>query len=112
MIEALWSVDFSSNFGLQGSGVVVLETGRALGGDSSMMYVGNYAVSHDGILNGELHVTTYSRPSNMQSVVGLDNFHLLISGKADALAMTLTGKVREDPARTISISARRRAELP
>lgn len=112
MIEALWSADFSSNFGLNGSGVIVLETGRALGGDSSMMYVGNYTVSHDGILNGELHVTIYSSPPNMQSVVGFKDFHLLVSGKADTQSMSLTGKVKEDPARIISIFAKRRAELP
>ena len=112
MIEALWSADFNSNFGLSGSGVIVLETGRALGGDSSMMYVGNYTVSPDGIINGELHVTMYSRPPHMQSVVGLDNFHLLVSGKTDAQMMSLTGRVKEDANRTISISAKRRAELP
>ena len=35
MLEALWSVEFVSNVNDSGAGVVVLETGRILGGDSA-----------------------------------------------------------------------------
>lgn len=45
MLEALWSVEFQSSFGLQGNGVVVFETGRVFGGDSTMIYVGNFVLS-------------------------------------------------------------------
>ena len=44
MIEALWSVDFSTNLGMHGFGIAVFETKRILGGDSGMIYVGSYEV--------------------------------------------------------------------
>ncbi len=38
MLEALYGVEFTSNMNYGGYGVVVLETGRILGGDSSFVY--------------------------------------------------------------------------
>ena len=37
MLEAMWGVEFGSNQD-GGYGVVILETGRILGGDSSFIY--------------------------------------------------------------------------
>lgn len=42
MLEALLSVEFVSNVQGSGAGVVVIETGRILGVDSSYLYVGKY----------------------------------------------------------------------
>ncbi|MEW6647174.1 MAG: GrlR family regulatory protein [Pseudomonadota bacterium] len=111
MIEALWSVSFESNFGLAGHGIAVFESGRVLGGDSGMMYVGSYEVKNS-TLEGTIHVTRYANPQGMVSVVGLDDFHLQITGKPDAKVMNLTGFVVEAPERQIAIQAIRRAELP
>lgn len=41
MLEAMWGVEFGSNQD-GGYGVVILETGRILGGDSSFTYIGSY----------------------------------------------------------------------
>jgi hypothetical protein len=52
MLEALWSVSFQSNAQLGpmgGTGVVVFETGRVFGGDSTMIYTGKFRVVNDVI---------------------------------------------------------------
>jgi len=48
MLEAMWAVTFASNVRVgpapdanMGGGIVVLETGRVLGGDLGMTYVGD-----------------------------------------------------------------------
>lgn len=41
-MEGLWTVEFGSNAGLFGSGVVVMRDGRIEGGDNSYYYVGTY----------------------------------------------------------------------
>jgi len=110
MLEALWSVEFSSNLGMKGAGVAVFETGRVLGGDSSYYYVGDAEVVNS-ILRAKLEVTHYSGPRN--SVVGnYDRYHLEISGPVNRNQMILQGHVVEDPRIKMAFRLTRRAELP
>jgi hypothetical protein len=111
MLEALWSIEFKSSFGMEGNGVAVFETGRVLGGDSMMVYVGKFRVEND-FVHADINVTKYAHSSGMASVVGLDKFNLKVAGKPDANNMLLSGYVVEDPSRTITIRTSRRAELP
>ncbi|MGA8864093.1 MAG: GrlR family regulatory protein [Gallionella sp.] len=111
MLEALWSVDFKSSFGMHGNGVVVFETGRLFGGDSTMIYVGSYKVEH-GIIHAEIEVRKYTNVPGMVSVVGLDTFNLTVNGPLGQHELLLSGHVVEDPSRKITIKAIRRAELP
>lgn len=104
MLEALWSVEFQSSFGMHGNGVAVFETGRVLGGDSSMIYVGSFHVEN-GTIDADINVKKYANVPGMVSVVGLNDFNLKVTGKPDAKSMTLVGYVVEDPARRITINA-------
>lgn len=111
MLEALWSVEFQSSFGMQGNGVAVFETGRVLGGDSMMTYVGSFKVENN-LIHADIAVTKYANTPGMASVVGLNSFNLRVTGKPDQASMTLSGYVVEDPSRKITIRTARRAELP
>ena len=111
MLEALWSVEFKSSFGMHGHGVAVFETGRVFGGDSTMIYVGNFQVDN-GAINSTINVKKYAFAPGMSSVVGFDNFNLKVTGTPHANQMVLSGYVVEDPSRKIEIHAVRRAELP
>lgn len=111
MLEALWSVEFQSSFGMRGNGVAVFETGRVFGGDSSMIYVGRFRVEN-GTIVSDINVKKYANVPGMASVVGFDNFNLKVTGKPDQNTMTLSGHVVEDPSRKITIHAVRSAELP
>lgn len=61
MLEALWSVEFISNVGGTGGGVVVLETQRLFGGDSQYFYVGTFKVEGP-LVRATLKVTHYYGP--------------------------------------------------
>lgn len=111
MLEALWSVEFQSSFGMHGNGVTVFETGRVFGGDSAMIYVGSYKVEN-GDIHADISVRKYANVPGMASVVGLDSFNLKVTGKPDRTNMILSGYVVEDPSRKMTIRAVRRAELP
>jgi hypothetical protein len=41
-MNGLWTVEFGSNAGLFGSGVIVMRDGRIEGGDDSYYYIGSY----------------------------------------------------------------------
>ena len=48
MIEALWSTEFrDGNNQMFGSGIVVFENGKVLGGDRGFTFVGNYSIKDD-----------------------------------------------------------------
>lgn len=122
MLEALWSMNFTSNLGLIGCGVVVIETGRILGGDSLMIYIGDYEFKND-IMSARIHVKKYADiPSNADispnigsvSVMGLDDFNLNVKGSlsTDSETLTLEGHVVGNPSLKITINATRRANLP
>ena len=111
MLEALWSVEFQSSFGIHGNCVVVFETGRVFGGDSAMIYVGSYRVE-GGTIYADINVNKYAHVPGMTSVIGFDSFNLKVTGKPGQNMMILSGHVVEDPLRTMTIRAVRRAELP
>ena len=111
MIEALWSVEFRSNLQIVGSGIVVLETGRVFGGDSSMIYVGSYQVSGDDI-KAKLHIHKYAHALGMVSSTGLNDYHLELAGKIDHEEIVLHGHVVGALNLQMVVKAVRRAELP
>jgi hypothetical protein len=41
-VEGLWTIEFGSNAGVFGSGVVILRGGKIEGGDASYYYIGSY----------------------------------------------------------------------
>jgi hypothetical protein len=45
-IEAMYGVEYTSSMNINGSGVLVLETGRVLGGDSSFIFDGDYEIEN------------------------------------------------------------------
>jgi len=102
MIEALYGVEFESNMNDAGYGVVVLETERILGGDSSFVFVGNYKLEN-GIIKAEVKCTKFG---------DIDEFTLSLSGKPQRNEFILQGYMIENPAMKIGIKLTRRAELP
>src|SRR4051812_15063347 len=114
MIEAMYGVKFHSNMGDFGFGVVILETGRVLGGDSSCVYVGEYRVEN-GILKAHVEVTNDRKV--LTSIFGdIDRFHLNCSVKIGPDGFydrfVMDGEVVENPEMKILVEFTRRAELP
>ena len=110
MIEALWSVEFVANTQGFGSGVVVVENGKVLGGDAQYFYVGSCKFEN-GVLHASAVITHYAGPPN--SVFGTSNkFTISVSGTPAHDKFVLRGHVVEVPQLQISINFTRRAELP
>jgi len=109
-VEALWSVEFKSNLQLFGSGVVIFETGRVFGGDSTFYYVGDYEVRNNEI-EGLISITNYS--GNNHSVIGSgNNFNIRLKGPIKSPKMELAGHRVDAPDVKVIVSLIRRAELP
>jgi hypothetical protein len=110
MIEALWSVEFVANTQGFGTGVVVVENGKVLGGDAQYFYVGHCGFEN-GVLQAHVEITHYAGESN--SIFGAaDKFHIEVSGKTAKEKFTLHGHVIGHPELKISMNFTRRAELP
>jgi hypothetical protein len=70
-IEALWLVEFrdTNNAMHSGSGVIVFETGRVFGGDSSIVYLGSYEVVHN-ILTLKVKLIQHTKVDGMSHMFG------------------------------------------
>lgn len=112
MVEALWSVQFGTPDHHFGAGVIVLETGRVLGGDSRYTYVGSYNVN-EGVLTATIHCRKYSDLVTHESVFGdINEFDMVLTGDAHTQRMVLEGHLGNSPSQAMVLEAVRRAELP
>jgi hypothetical protein len=110
MIEAMYGLEFISNQNDGGHGVIILETGRAFGGDSSFIYIGEYTVRNQYI-SAKVKCTNDRRV--LQSIFGaIDEFNLILEGALDHEQMTLQGHMVENPDMQVAVRLTRRAELP
>ena len=88
MLEALWSVHFSTPQGSFGSGIVVIDNGKILGGDASFLYVGWINVVEDTV-TAKLEVRKYADVPGIHSIIGPDKFKLTLTGKKEAMSRSL-----------------------
>lgn len=105
MLDGFWTVVFSAQQDI-GAGVVKIENGRALGGDTSFTYVGPFNVAANGSINAELRIQRHS--AFLPSVLpGLDDYTLLVSGTASGNSFALTGKIKGQESQAMTIKGRR-----
>lgn len=110
MIEAMYGIEFASNQNDGGFGIVILETGRILGGDSSFVFVGDYEVVNGSV---QARIKCTNDRKILQSVFGnINEFNLVLDGASGHNEMTLSGHMVENPAMAIAVKLTRRAELP
>lgn len=109
MIEGLWTLEFRSNVGVLGAGVVILTQGKIFGGDSSYFYVGEYRVTGSDV-RATVRVTHYAGPPS--SIFGpLDNFTIEAQGQLGEPTMGLQGRLVEAQNRQVSAVCTKRAPL-
>jgi len=75
-MQGFWTVNFRGVEGF-GGGVVTLENGQVLGGDSCFTYIGTYT-QDGGTLHGRVHVKRHA--AGLSNVMGRDEFDLEITG--------------------------------
>lgn len=108
MIDGLWTVIFRSNVDL-GSGVVVANNGKLLGGDSGFTYIGGVTNSN-GHLSVRVKIEKFL-PGAKSVLPGLDSYTLALAGKDSPDEIQFTGSVEGHPQATLTVTAKRRADL-
>ena len=112
MFEAVWSVEFLTAAGTSGNSIVIFDAGRIFGGNDTMICTGRYTLV-EGEIGADVKVTTYAiAPGTVPQKGALSTFHLKVKGPQDAQNLFLTGHIVEEPWRTLTFRAVRRAELP
>jgi hypothetical protein len=90
-IEGVYWVQFAAFTGMWGNGIMVLDQGRAAGGDPGFTYVGRYQVEN-GIFKAELAITRYAEGGFAPLPLG------------ETIGLTFTGPVKEGAEPTIAAS--------
>ena len=112
-IEALWTIQFADATApdwLNG-GIVVLETGRAFGGDSMYYYLGTYKIE-GSTLHAEVRVVHYSGPAS--TTFGDDATDFIVKLEGERSGDTILGNMHRPGAPELKLPFRmlKRAELP
>jgi len=109
ILDGTYKVEFTSSLGWFGAGVVSLEDGRVVGGDTSFRYEGTLS-SISGVVTADIAVARHS--GFQQSIFGdLDRFDLDLRGQvANGLGL-LTGFVRGAPALRIKLRLEKQEAL-
>lgn len=113
-IEALWLVKFrDTNNTMYGSGVIIFETGRVFGGDSSIVYLGSYELLHN-ILTLKVKLTQYAEVDGMSNMFGDGKeYEATVTGKYNDTAQILElSGTTEGSNIEIIVTATHFAELP
>jgi T3SS negative regulator,GrlR len=88
MFEGLWIVQFAGMEG-KGGGVVVLQNGIVLGGDSGYTYEGRYAIGEKGI---EAKVRVHNFDPKIGNVIGIKGDYELTFSLEQKSSTVLEGK--------------------
>jgi hypothetical protein len=98
VINGLYKVNFQTDRG-SGQGVLVLENGKAFGGDSTMYYSGDYEV-RGAMIRAKLVSGTHSSSQGRSPVFGASHTTILLTGfveESGPLAARFSGVSQEAP---------------
>lgn len=84
MIDGLWTIEINSALELFTTGIIVLDRGRVLGGDTRFFYIGTYDIDVTGTVHAKVTFTHYAGP------------HLSVVGVVNELTVILSGTPAED----------------
>ncbi|HVJ40016.1 MAG TPA: GrlR family regulatory protein [Dongiaceae bacterium] len=110
-LEALWTMQYRDAGGWQSGGVVVLETGRLFGGDSSFYFIGGYNMAGDK-LTAKAAVEHYDGSNFSAFGVPLKSFS--VEGEFTRKGNLMEGYFWQpgNPSLRLPILLTRRADLP
>ena len=108
-IDGLWTIEFISTLHLVGSGVVVLNDKRLLGGDEGFYYSGRYDTQNDQI-SCTIDVTRYN-PKSLSVFGDIGQFTLKLNGKVQNYQIEGTAWIDSKPDRKIRIVGTKKQEL-
>jgi hypothetical protein len=108
MVDGLWTVLYFGPQG-EGGGVVILNKGQVLGGDSGFFYEGSYEVVGD-VFKGKVAVKNFI--SSVPNVIGIvGDFDLLLVGQIEGDTMKGTGALASAPEAKIAVLLTKRKDV-
>jgi hypothetical protein len=110
MIEGVWVVRFATA-NQHGAGVVVFETGRVFGGDSSFYMSGTYTVDKTTV-TARVRVRKHTNVPSMFSVLGSDDTVIDVVGQLSGDTMGGHGRRVDQPSMVVNLNFERLDDLP
>jgi len=109
MIDGLYSVVFGTPQGDIGSGIVLINAGKAKGGDLTYFYDGKVQTTGGDNVEADLTVRRYQDAG--ESVFGPHaEFRLRLKGPASGPRFVLSGSMVEDPTAEITVRCAKLAD--
>jgi hypothetical protein len=93
LADGFYSALFKSPRG-DGGGVLTLANGQVRGGDSCLAYSGTFVQQGDSFI---ANLTTMRHAQDLQSVFGLDEVNINLTGKSSGANVTCIGTAAEAP---------------
>jgi hypothetical protein len=91
----------------EGTGVVVLNDGKMIGGDTVIAYTGSYVEEGDKFTAS---ITTERHTQGQPSVFGIDEIDLTLTGKSTPTTASCTGTAKQAPGLTFEATLIRIAD--
>lgn len=108
--NGLWAIDFLSTINLVGSGVLVMNNGRLLGGDEGFYYSGSYEKTPTNEIFAKIKVTRFK--SDHISVFGdIGQFTLNLKGTLKDRSFEGIASVNLNPTQKLQIKGTKKEEL-
>ena len=109
MFNGLWTIDFISTMNRFGSGVLVVNEGKLLGGDNGFYYEGNYNIEGDTI-QGKVTVTRFNE--NIISIFGnIDNYSLSFRGQIKKDTMEAVASIENMPDLKVRVVCKKKVDI-
>lgn len=105
----LWLVEFQSNQGDSGAGIVSFKNGHVFGGDSTYYYYGKY-IQTDYNVEAIITITRHSKGSSIFGDV--PTFNLQLKGSVQSQPLKFNGQVKENPQMKINGEFKKLEDLP
>lgn len=109
LLSGIYQVNFRSNLGDFGTGLIVAQRGTIHGGDNTYLYTGFYSSYESTII---VKVTIKHYRGQLDSIFGpLKNFNLELKGSGNANSFSLTGTVTANPSLRITLTGSKVSQL-
>ncbi len=108
--NGLWAIEFISTINLVGTGVLVLNDGRLLGGDEGFYYAGTYHITPPNEISAQLNVTRFN-PNNISVFGDIDQFTLNFKGTVKDQDFEGIGTTTFNPTLKIRIRGKKKEDL-
>lgn len=109
MFDGLWTVEFISTINRYGSGVLIVNDFRLLGGDDGYYYSGTCNIA-DNKIQATINVIKFN-PNSISVFGDIDHFQLILNGEINEYQFNAIGTIADKPQVQIKVVGTKREDL-